>query len=394
MCSTSNNVLSNWPITFLLLFSRTKPGLAFLLIFVTLTLISRALNEEQHVYSTTNQGLRLQAGKQLLNSVLTPEVRHVAFLKVHKTGSSTLQNIFFRFGYKRNLTIVLPTTGNKFLPEIPLLDPLKGKDYDILAIHSKFNNSVFRSVLPNDSVFIGIIRDPLEVMISSAYYNRDVWNVQYLQNVPSDNFIPNLIRFPEKYDQEEYSMTKNSMADVFGFPKGLHVTDEKRIKSYLQYLGSIFRLVVVTEHFNESLVLMKRYLNWKLEHILYIPLNENTHKTVKQLNISNVDKGKFKERNYLDYAIYDFFYKRFLEQLSVEKGIMEEVAHFSSIQRNVQLYCLQNDTQGQGLRIRGSQWNDPFLVTKSECDLMRMTELSLIEKLRQEHISALMEEIS
>ena len=38
--------------------------------------------------------------KQTYSSVA--EVKHVSFLKVHKTGSSTVQNIFLRFGESRN----------------------------------------------------------------------------------------------------------------------------------------------------------------------------------------------------------------------------------------------------------------------------------------------------
>ena len=35
----------------------------------------------------------------------------VAFLKTHKCGSTTIQNILFRYAYKHNLTAVLPETG-------------------------------------------------------------------------------------------------------------------------------------------------------------------------------------------------------------------------------------------------------------------------------------------
>ena len=361
--------------------------------------ISRGLGVSGPVYLQTSQQLLTRwTESQLVNSTIPPEVHHVAFLKVHKTGSSTIQNVFLRFGYKRKLSIVLPTKGNKLLPDIPLLNPLKGKSYDILAIHSRFNETVFHSIVPNDSSCIGIVRDPLNVMISSAYYHRKVWHVPYLQKVPGDKFIQTLIRFPEMYDPQEYSLTKNSMADVFGFPKGLHLSDKNVIRGYLEYLGTIFRLVLITEHFNESLVLMKRYLNWNLADILYIPLNEYRHPSLKELNITSLDQSKFKERNYLDYKLYNFFYERFVNQISLEKDILEEVDYFTSVQRKVQLFCLLDNTrvqgQGQGLRVNGSRWSEPFLVTKSDCDLMKMSELDFIEKLRQEHIQALLDEIS
>ena len=375
---------------------RTKPGLACLLILAGVFVISRGFGVNGPLYLQNGHPLLARrSGSQLFNTTVSSEVRHVAFLKVHKTGSSTIQNLFFRFGYKRKLSLVLPTKGNKLLPEIPLLDPLKGKSYDILAIHSRFNESVFRSIVPNDSTYIGIVRDPFEVMISSAYYHRYVWHVPYLQKAPVDKFIESLIRFPEMYDPQEYSLTKNSMADVFGFPKGLNLSDKSVIRNYLEYLGTIFRLVLITEHLNESLVLMKRYFNWRLEDILYIPLNEYRHPSLKELNITALDQSKFKERNYLDYELYNFFYERFVNQISLEADILEEVQYFTSVQNKVQLFCLLDNTQfeGHGLRVGRSRWGEPFLVTKSDCDLMKMSELDLIEKLRQEQIQALVDEM-
>ena len=40
------------------------------------------------------------------------EVRRIVFLKTHKCASSSLQNIFFRFGEKQKLNFVLPQTGH------------------------------------------------------------------------------------------------------------------------------------------------------------------------------------------------------------------------------------------------------------------------------------------
>ena len=42
------------------------------------------------------------------------EVHNIAFLKVHKAASSTVQNIFLRFGLFRNLTFVIPQPPGHF----------------------------------------------------------------------------------------------------------------------------------------------------------------------------------------------------------------------------------------------------------------------------------------
>ena len=41
-------------------------------------------------------------------------VKQLIFAKTHKTGSTTLQNIIFRFGEKNKLTFVLPKSGKHF----------------------------------------------------------------------------------------------------------------------------------------------------------------------------------------------------------------------------------------------------------------------------------------
>ncbi|CBY07501.1 unnamed protein product [Oikopleura dioica] len=42
-------------------------------------------------------------------------VKSVVFVKTHKTASSTLQNIFLRYGLKHDLKIALPkNSGNRF----------------------------------------------------------------------------------------------------------------------------------------------------------------------------------------------------------------------------------------------------------------------------------------
>ena len=40
---------------------------------------------------------------------LKPKLTNVVFLKTHKTGSSTMQNMMYRFAERHNLTVALPT---------------------------------------------------------------------------------------------------------------------------------------------------------------------------------------------------------------------------------------------------------------------------------------------
>lgn len=106
------------------------------------------------------------------------KTKHIAFLKVHKAGSTTIQNILFRFRLKNNLNIVLPTSGNLISKQIKEMPIEPNKHYDIFAMHTKYNQTMFDKLLPADTVNIGIIREPLDRMISAAYYHRDVYQIK------------------------------------------------------------------------------------------------------------------------------------------------------------------------------------------------------------------------
>ena len=64
----------------------------------------------------------------------------LAFAKTHKTGSSTLQNIFFRFGEDHNLTFAMPEKSWMFSYKQPfnvslVMDQSGDKVYDLFIFH-------------------------------------------------------------------------------------------------------------------------------------------------------------------------------------------------------------------------------------------------------------------
>lgn len=318
----------------------------------------------------------------------SPEVRHIGFLKVHKAGGSTVQNVLFRFGVKRKLSFVMPFENSQYKFSTyggKCADLIRNKDgrYDILALHSVYNETAYEQVLWPDAVYIAIVREPLALMISGAYFHRDVWQLQYLKLVPEENFIKNLIRYPEDYDQNEFSLTKNTMAMDFGFPTGFHISDTKDIEMYLEYLDSKFQLVMVLEYFEESMVLLRRQLHWQLDDILYIPLNVYKHPTEKELNISANDRRKFQDRNYLDVAIYRYFKEKFIRVVAaLGSEFQDEVNHFRQVRKDVEDHCVSETKRKGPLYIEESHWNRRFVIEESDCESMLTSELKFIDNIR------------
>jgi len=306
------------------------------------------------------------------------KVTHVGFLKVHKAGSTTMQNLFFRFGLKHKLNIAIPKRGNYMFNKSAAIRPKYSSHYDIFACHTVYKRAWFSSLLPNNTIRIAIIREPFDRMVSAAYYYRDVSNLKYLKNVPKTNFIQNLVQYPEKYERSYYSQTKNSMGKDFGFSQDTAKSNAS-ISHYLQELDKDFALVMVTEMMDHSLVLMRRLLNWSIADIIYLPTNTHEH---KEIELTDNEWKKFRETNFLDIAIYDYFYaafKRKVEQAG--KDLTDEVNFFQNCLAKVRLFC---DAKNESfVDFERSKWDDAFRITRDDCAWMNTNELAFISQLRK-----------
>ena len=324
---------------------------------------------------------------------------------MHKAASSTVQNILYRFGSHRNLSFVLPYNTH-YISKYPsksynaLLgspDYKTGK-YDILCNHVVFNHTKFKHLMYDDTIYIAIVREPLDQFISAAYYSKYVYPIKYLKKLNETTFIQDLINDPEKFEDLEKTQTFNHMAWDFGFVMNsigevLELSDDA-ITFFISRLKNTFDLVMVVEYFDESLVMMKRLLNWSLKDILYVKLNQFESKKIhpsSKANVSNVDKAIFRRRNRLDYAIYDTFRDIFLQKMSKEMYFKAEVKKFKTISNDVHAFCLEpiQMPSKRQITFSASKWNTAFSVDEQDCKLMVKKELPFWKYLLRKHKSIL-----
>ena len=322
-------------------------------------------------------------------------VHHVAFLKVHKAASSTAQNIFLRYGWYRNLTFVLPPAKNPFgypniislresLTNSNILPPPEGRHYDILCNHVFYTNEAFRKFMPNDTVFIGILREPFDLYKSILNYFRPGYIYKKINNLfPASAFL----RDPARYEPKRLtaSWTNNRMAIEYGFPEDLFSNySQVGVDKYLQKLDGEFKVILLAEYMEESVIIMRRYLNWETKDILYLSQNIAWKKNESILSKA-FDREFYKSYAKLDYALYNFFYKRLREQIRQEgEDFDEELLQFKELRNTINEYCKQVESQAP-LHIDATRWGDDFNVTKQNCtELMRHEQAFVLQvRLRQ-----------
>ncbi|XP_071847538.1 galactosylceramide sulfotransferase-like [Apostichopus japonicus] len=91
----------------------------------------------------------------------------IVLAKTHKTGGSTLGTIIARYGYGRNLTFALPSTGfilgyQTFSQEILLRQPTD-EGFNVLVNHVPFHRANMEKVMKPTDQYVTILREPVSL---------------------------------------------------------------------------------------------------------------------------------------------------------------------------------------------------------------------------------------
>ncbi|OWF48730.1 galactose-3-O-sulfotransferase 2-like [Mizuhopecten yessoensis] len=304
-------------------------------------------------------------------------VNHIAFLKIHKAASTTIANIFLRYGIERNLVFALPRGkggGGPSLTSRYFFPPPRNETYDISCGHVRYNRDEFSRVLPNDTMYIEVVREPFSLFQSfiNCFYPKNVLDIP--GNNPVLDYLSHTehhIKYQGYIDLQQMAHEFNMMAIEFGFPEELFWDrNQTKIQSYLRKLDKEMNIVLVVEYFDESIVLMRRLLNWDLKDILYCKTHVRGYKrkTKSRLQFGSKEEKLYKERSYLDYALYDFFLHKMKEILKHQPpDFYEEVAYFRKTRIKTEQFCKSTTTDYQNMNevlFEGSKWNKPFVINK------------------------------
>lgn len=337
---------------------------------------------------------------------------HIAFVKIHKAASSTIQNVFLRYGYTRNLTFVLGRNSNVYPNVISLTESVtetnieprpQNKSFDILCSHVIYNHDSFHRIMPEDTVYLASVRDPFLQFVSSLHYFRP----SYIFNISDPDPVATYLKNPSKYEPKnvKHSMTHNRMALEFGFPMEVFHSKKRKtavIRKYLDKLDSEMDLILVVEKLEESMVLLRRILHWKLQDILYIHKNsfagmrnETRTKLSKNLYISDDSEEKYRRWAKVDYNLYNYAVKRLERQIQNQNpDFHDEVRQFKFVREKVENFCVFESRayRPNTLVIPLSEWNEQFVVDSLLCSQIQLKEQLFMKEVRYQQYGTLPDE--
>ncbi|XP_006823239.1 uncharacterized protein LOC102803277 [Saccoglossus kowalevskii] len=312
---------------------------------------------------------------------------NIVFLKTHKTGSDTTSQIFIRFADTKNLSIVLPTAawslGWPFaFEEKDYIHPPDNAKFNILCLHCVYNRSAFDKIMADGTKYVTILRDPWNQFKSSFSYfgwKRLVENAVGSTSHHLEKFLKNPGRY---YDWENAKINK-FVRNFMSFDLGLSPMYFDNVNAIMKFVGSIendFDLVMILEYYDESLILLRRMLCWKLEDILYVPINVRK----KITPVQSYAEQLYRHFSQADFTLYEHFKKIFLQRLGESHEIREEVGYFKKINLDFLLFCKQVVRDiSLSFEVEKTKWNDAFKLDASYCTKSRFYIPDYVHELKQ-----------
>ncbi|EDQ89007.1 uncharacterized protein MONBRDRAFT_25794 [Monosiga brevicollis MX1] len=314
----------------------------------------------------------------------TGPARRVVYVKTHKTGSSTLTNIFHRYAEKHHLRTVLPK-GNTFLgwprsagiPTSYVELPNTRDGYDMFcSAHTRYHREYISQIVP-DAHYVTILREPTSHFKSSWRYWDVPGHIKRVSNLD--------VTWQKFLDDPDYWFTKglkgdrdllhNSVAFDFGFAHNYSQADADDLRAHL----ATFSLVLITEYMDESLVLLKRKLCWDLDDVVYFALKVSRHRPREPLD--PLLRQKILALNWVDAQLYQHFNHSLWQQIAAEKDFEAEVAEFRRRKDLLSVQCADTaplDEEAHRYALMEQKLTDP----ERQCHLAQMDSVAFVRYLK------------
>ena len=331
--------------------------------------------------------------------------KNIVFLKTHKTGSSTITNILNRYGEARNLNFVLPKIGSNRLDwpwffKNTSFYHLNGTEPNILCNHARFNKQPMVNLMPNDTVYVTILRNPISQFESSfSYMTFD----KILGMKKSEDTLTEFFKDPEKVlvnyvltqdlriNSDRLKLIQNGMFYDLGL-ESKDFKNKKEIYKKLEELDNQFHLVMMMEYFDESIVLLKRLLCWELDDFVYFRLKNRAESWRR--HVSKPLQEKITKWSQADVILYNHFNKTFWNILkNIDQDFWHEVEMLKAKNTFMRNMCIRYDKRENSYDTPDSaetktihiRHDIPYSVRKM-CKRMTWDEIKYLKHLREIHI--------
>lgn len=197
--------------------------------------------------------------------------------------------------------------------------------------------------MPADTFYFSILRHPVAMMESLFSYYKSTPAFRKTNSL--EDFLNNGWKtYNSSVINNQYA--HNILAFDFGFQNNVAAGAadlEERATVAIAAIEQDFNLILISEYFDESMVLLKHSLCWSLEDMVSFRLNSRSQRTRHSLLPKTAEKIKM--WNALDWRIYLHFNTTFWQKVEILVGqerMEREVAQLRELQVKLAKTCLKD----------------------------------------------------
>ncbi|WP_264739377.1 sulfotransferase family protein [Cytobacillus firmus] len=229
---------------------------------------------------------------------------------IPKTGGMTLRSIANKnYEKEKMLTNVFPSSLPQFKKDI-----VEKKDIEFVTGHHPFGLHMYTN---KPCAYITMLRDPVDRVISMYFYNLRKVNHPLHKKVKE-------LTFEEFINDKQ--LTRRTVNRQIQKIVGNLNPEENDLKKAKKILAKHYKVVGITEMFDESIFLMKKELGWR--DITYERKNYTADRPTKD-QFSDEIIEQIKELNHLDIQLYNWAKRKLLEHLeALDSSTKQELEGF------------------------------------------------------------------
>ncbi|KAI8509126.1 hypothetical protein Bbelb_129740 [Branchiostoma belcheri] len=146
--------------------------------------------------------------------------------------------------------------------------------------------------------------------------------------------------------------------------------------SYPRTVAGWYSIVLITEYWEESLVLLRRKFCWTMYDILHSTKKLHHLNSVKQLKehapLTDKQKDTHRKMSNIDYMMYDYFNNTFWQLVASEgPDYWEEVAYYKTLNHEVNEHC---DSTNRARVFPAGKWSQEFMIDSTFCNELQYWE--------------------
>ena len=324
-----------------------------------------------------------------LNIQCSKPFYNLAFVKTHKCASDTVAAHFMRLAEEYKLEMPLPTgQWNLMWPYFPgqfYKSRKKSRRFDLQTLHMMYYPQTWDQFMEPGYKLFSIVRQPYQQFKSFFNYFGLSKKLNQELNIPVNETFQTFIRESEKYYPKiGKPLWKNSMLFDFGFRNEMDIPE-----LFVQKLSEKFSLVMISDYFDESMIVLRHTFCLKMRDILIKIKNVSRKYSFGPKGNQNTPEEQkledhYKKYAYADYVLFDLFNATLWKKVAAIPNFKEELSTFRNYSMLMDAHCTKRRARRStgDLIIPAGKFNEEIVIDKPFCERVQLSVLRYIDRLK------------